>query len=103
MRTGSPTGRCRDIGTAIEPCGQRVHSTTRSGSKPICKVADITIERFSEEFEINGTTGETRPNGGDYFKTITVHIENGSRFYICGRDARDDGYLDVWDDSSRIF
>jgi hypothetical protein len=71
--------------------------------KPICKVADITIERFSEEFEINGTTGETRPNGGDYFKTITVHIENGSRFYICGRDARDDGYLDVWDDSSRIF
>lgn len=66
-----------------------------------CKVADITIERFSEEFEINGTTGETRPDGGDYFKAITVHMENGSRFYICGRAAMYDGYLDVWDDSTR--
>ena len=61
------------------------------------KIVDISVERFSEEFEINGATGETRPNGGDYFRTITVHLENGQQFHICALDAMADGYVRVWD------
>jgi len=62
-----------------------------------CKITDITVEQFSEEFEINGATGETRPDGGDYFKMITVHLENGKQFYICALDAISDGYVEIWD------
>ena len=61
------------------------------------KIVDITVQRFSEEFEINGATGETRPEGGDYFKAITVHLEGGKQFHICGEDAIIDGYMVVWD------
>ena len=60
------------------------------------KIVDISIECFSEEFEINGATGETRPNGGDYFRTITIHLENGHQFHICALDAMADGYVRVW-------
>ena len=62
-----------------------------------CRIADVTVERFSEEFEINAATGETRPEGGDYFKKITVHLEDGRRFYICADDAISDGYIEIWD------
>ena len=61
------------------------------------KIVDVTVQRFAEEFEINGATGETRPEGGDYFKVITVHLEGGRQFYICGEDAIVDGYMVVWD------
>jgi hypothetical protein len=40
--------------------------------------------------------GGVRPDGGDYFKKITVQMENGKSFYICGEDALFDGYMDVW-------
>lgn len=60
-------------------------------------VKDAALERFSEEFEINGATGETRPDGGDYFKTIAVFFDNGMQFFICGQDAMDDGYMRLWD------
>ena len=44
-----------------------------------CKIVDIEIERFSEEFETNASTGETRPDGGDYFKEIIMKCTS----YIC--------------------
>lgn len=63
-----------------------------------CKISDISIERFSKAFEINPVTEEMRPEGGDYFKTITVYLENGKKFYISGMSADYDGYVSVWDD-----
>lgn len=64
-----------------------------------CRIADIEVERFSSAFEINPCTEETRPEGGDYFRTITVHLDNGTKFYISGMSAVYDGYLSVWDDA----
>lgn len=60
------------------------------------KIMDITVHRFSEEFEINSATDETRPDGGDYFSTITVHLENAEAFNICALDALYDGYMQTW-------
>lgn len=59
------------------------------------KIAAIEVERHSEQFEIRPWDGETRPAGGDYFKTITVRMENGEAFYICGDPY---GYEEIWDD-----
>jgi len=63
-----------------------------------CKITDIQVERFSEEFEVCPVTGKTRPAGGDYFRTITIHLDNGEPFYISGCDAGSDGYVEIWDD-----
>lgn len=62
-----------------------------------CKIIDIEVERFSEEFEINPSTRKTRPKGGDYFRTITVHLEGGNKFHICALSAISDGGTIVWD------
>ena len=69
---------------------------------PYCgrKITDIEIERFSDAFEINPCTEEVRPAGGDYFRTITVHLDNGAKFYISGMSAAYDGYVSVWDDAN---
>lgn len=64
------------------------------------KIADIEIERFSNAFEINPSTGAMRPAGGDYFKKITVQLENGKKFYICAAPTSYDGYLCLWDDET---
>jgi len=60
-------------------------------------IVGIKVERFSTAFEINPSTGETRPDGGDYFSTITVLLDDGGAFYICAADAVCDGYVEVWD------
>jgi hypothetical protein len=60
-------------------------------------ITAVEVERFSEEFEINPSTGETRPAGGDYFSKITIHFENGGKFYFCAADSICDGYMEVWD------
>lgn len=57
------------------------------------EISDIQIERFSEEFEIDPSTGETCPDGGDYFSTITVTFTDNERMHIHGGDADDDGYM----------
>ena len=59
-------------------------------------VERIEIKRFSEEFEINGSTGETRPDGGDYFSTIRIVLDSGIAICFCGADAISDGYIEVW-------
>ena len=79
-------------------CGSRnVHHYIQKTGFPYTdyKIVDIIVERFSEEFEINGATGETRPDGGDYFKMITIHLESGKKFFICALDAICDGYMEV--------
>ncbi|MDO4983787.1 MAG: hypothetical protein Q4E35_09580 [Eubacteriales bacterium] len=60
------------------------------------EISDITIKRFSHEFEINPATGETRPNGGDYFSVITVILSDGQEFHICAADTICDGYVKIW-------
>ena len=60
------------------------------------KIADIAIRRFSSKFEINPSTGETRPEGGDYFSTITVYLDNNEEFYICAASPMCDGGIEVW-------
>ena len=66
------------------------------------KIADIEIERFSSAFEINPCTEEMRPEGGDYFKKITIHLESGKKFYLCAAPTAYDGYFSVWDDETDI-
>ena len=65
---------------------------------PLCGVpiSDITLRKFSHEFEINASTGETRPDGGDYFSTIVCDMENGKILCIRAEDAMFDGYVDIW-------
>ncbi len=59
-------------------------------------ISDIHVKRFSHEFEINPSTGETRPNGGDYFSVITVFLSSGQEFCVCAVDSFFDGYIQVW-------
>ena len=59
-------------------------------------VEDICISRFSHEFEINPSTRETRPDGGDYFSAITVVLSSGREFNICAADSICDGYIEIW-------
>lgn len=57
-----------------------------------CKIADISIDRFSDAFE----GYEPRPSGGDYFSTINVTLDNGNQLHLCAADALFDGYMYVW-------
>ena len=59
-------------------------------------ITEIRIDRFSHGFEINPSTEETRPDGGDYFSTITVLLSSGQAFSICAEDAVFDGYVRIW-------
>ena len=61
------------------------------------RIERIIVERFFEEHETSPALGGIRPNGGDYFKTITVQMSNGKAFYICGEEALCDGYMDIWE------
>lgn len=54
------------------------------------------IERFTEEYEIDPSTSTTRPNGGDYFKQITLKLSNGKKLCICAEDSEVDGYCNIW-------
>jgi len=49
--------------------------------------------KFSEGFEINGVTGETCPDSGDYFGTVSLIMENKSVFKFRGCEALIDGYM----------
>lgn len=60
------------------------------------RIKRIDVERFSEAHETWQGIGGMRPKGGDYFKTITVHMTNGKHFHICGEDALYDGYMSLW-------
>ncbi|MCR4708747.1 MAG: hypothetical protein K5653_00645 [Clostridiales bacterium] len=60
------------------------------------EISDIHIERFSHEFETNPSTGETRPEGGDYFSMITVDMCDGQKLHICAADTLYDGYVEFW-------
>jgi len=62
------------------------------------RIKKISVERFSDAHETCQALGGVRPKGGDYFKTITVYLENGKKFYISGMSADYDGYVSVWDD-----
>ena len=60
------------------------------------RIEDFEIERFSEEYEINPSSGTVRPDGGDYFKKITFNLSNGKKLCICAEDSETDGYCDIW-------
>ena len=61
-----------------------------------CKITKIDIERFSNAFECNPVTEEIRPEGGDYFSTIRMHLDSGVALCFCGADSITDGYIEVW-------
>ena len=58
-------------------------------------IQKIEIGRFSREFEINASTGETRPQGGDYFGEILITFDSGRVLRIVAEDAIFDGYMDI--------
>ena len=58
-------------------------------------IRDITVERFSHAFEYN-IRGDMRPEGGDYFSTIRLHLESGKTLCFVGDDAIVDGYIRYW-------
>lgn len=59
-------------------------------------IRKIKVNHFSHEFEINPSTRETRPEGGDYFSKITVMLEDGKEFYICAASPMCDGGMEIW-------
>lgn len=63
-------------------------------------VTDISVDRFSSAFEYN-IQGDMRPEGGDYFLTIRLHLDNGMRLCFCGSDAGSDGYICSWVETMR--
>ena len=60
------------------------------------KIVSVDVKRFSDEFDIDYARGVCRPNGGDYFSTISITLDNGVKICICGADAMCDGYIELW-------
>ena len=60
------------------------------------KIVDYELESFHDEYEINPASGETRPEGGDYFKQISFILDDDNKLCICAEDSEVDGYCDVW-------
>ncbi len=58
-----------------------------------CKVVGVEVERFSKEFECNCYTGETRPDGGDYFNVIRLFLDSGTTLCF---DGYGEGYTEFW-------
>ena len=63
-------------------------------------VTDISVDRFSCAFEYN-IQDDMRPEGGDYFLTIRLYLDNGMRLCFCGADAEADGYIFSWVETMR--
>ena len=59
-------------------------------------IKQITVDRFSHAFEINGATGEMKPDDGDYFSTIRIFLDNERVIGFQGCDAISDGYVYYW-------
>ena len=59
-------------------------------------IKDITLDGFTEKFEVNAATGDTRPAGGDYFSTIRLIMADNRKLCLCAEDAESDGYIDTW-------
>ena len=59
-------------------------------------IVGIEVERFSEAFECESSSGTIRPAGGDYFSTIRLTFSNGRKFCFCGDKAEADGYVVIW-------
>ena len=60
------------------------------------KIKSIEIERFSESFECNPCSGEMRPDRGDYFSTIRIHLDSARTLCLRGADSIFDGYIEIW-------
>lgn len=59
-------------------------------------IKSISVEPFSGAHYRDSMSDELRPEGGDYFLTIRLHLANGKALCICGEDSINDGYMDVW-------
>lgn len=60
------------------------------------EITDICVKCFSRSFEINPSTGERRPDGGDYFSVITFMLSDNDEIHICAAPPTCDGYVEVW-------
>ena len=41
----------------------------------------------NDAFECDAITGEIRPEGGDYFSVIRLHLDSGTVLYFCSADT----------------
>ncbi len=60
------------------------------------KITDICVKCFSGSFEINPSTGERRPDGGDYFSIISFRLSSHDEIHVCAAPTTCDGYVEVW-------
>ena len=60
------------------------------------KIVSIDVEHSTEGFCINESNDTFRPDGGDYFNTVTITLDSGVRICIRGADASYDGYTTIW-------
>ncbi len=65
------------------------------------KIVSFALECFCDEYEINPSTGETRPEGGNYFREIIFYLDNYEKLNICAEDTIMDGYCDIWMDINK--
>lgn len=61
-----------------------------------CTIVDYELNCFADEYIINPSNDQTRPEGGDYFKEIIFHLDNKKKICICPQNAETDGYCDIW-------
>ena len=59
-------------------------------------IIDYELNHFTDEYIINPSDDQTRPEGGDYFKEIIFHLDNEKKLCICPQNAETDGYCDIW-------
>ena len=60
------------------------------------KIVDVRVEKFSSAFSVNCSDDTMRMDGGDYFSTVSIVLDNGVEICFCGADAEADGYAYVW-------
>ena len=60
------------------------------------KITDIRVKKFSSAFEIDPVYDTMRIDGGDYFSTVSLTLDNGLEICVCGADALSDGYALLW-------
>lgn len=65
-------------------------------------IIDYELNRFSDEYIIDPSSDEVRPNGGDYFKEIVFHLSNNKKLCICAQNGESDGYCDIWMENDNL-
>lgn len=60
------------------------------------KIVSVDVKRFSDGFLSDAKNDVIRPDGGDYFDTISIVLSNKVTICISPQSALSDGYFDMW-------